>query len=101
MSKLKKPRTSDLCEAIARPVLKSLDLTLWDLRFEKEGPNWYLRYYIDKPGGVTIGDCEIVSRALEKILDERDFISKSYILEVSSPGIDGRGEGTGGEHAEQ
>ncbi len=58
------------------------------MEFVKEGANWYLRVYIDKEGGVTIDDCEAVSRALEAKLDEADPIEQAYILEVSSPGID-------------
>ena len=56
------------------------------VEFVKEGPHYYLRVYIDKDGGVTIKDCEYVSRRLEKVLDAKDFIKQSYILEVSSPG---------------
>ncbi len=63
-------------------------MELADLEFVKEGANWYLRVYIDKEGGVTIDDCEAVSRALEAKLDEADPIEQAYILEVSSPGID-------------
>ena len=59
-----------------------------DVEYVKEGPNKYLRVYVDKEGGVTIDDCEYVSRSLEKMLDEKDFIEEAYILEVSSPGID-------------
>ena len=58
------------------------------MEFVKEGANWYLRVYIDKEGGVTIDDCEAVSRALEAKLDEADPIEQAYILEVSSLGID-------------
>ena len=58
-----------------------------DLEFVKEGANWYLRVYIDKEGGVSIDDCEAVSRALEAKLDETDPIEQAYVLEVSSPGI--------------
>ena len=68
--------------------LTGLGLELYDLAFVKEGANWYLRVFIDKPGGVTIDDCEAASRAVEKDLDERDPIEQPYILEVSSPGID-------------
>ena len=77
-------------EKIVRPMLdeKFANLELFDLEFVKEGPNWYLRIYIDKEGGVTIDDCEAVSRAAEKLLDEKDPIDHAYILEVSSPGID-------------
>ena len=53
----------------------------------KEGGSWYLRAYIDKEGGIAIDDCEVVSRALSEILDQKDFIEDAYILEVSSPGL--------------
>jgi ribosome maturation factor RimP len=73
---------------LLEPILKELELDLFDLIFVKEGNNWYLRIFIDKDYGVDINDCENTSRAIEKILDEKDFITQSYILEVSSPGID-------------
>ena len=57
------------------------------MEYVKEGSAWYLRAYIDKPGGISIDDCEAVSRRLSTILDEKDFIDDSYILEVSSPGL--------------
>lgn len=70
------------------PIVAENGLELVDLEFVKEGANWYLRVYIDKEGGVSIDDCEAVSRALEAKLDEADPIAQAYILEVSSPGID-------------
>ena len=73
---------------IAEPIILEKGLELADLEFVKEGPNWYLRIYIDKQSGVTIEDCETISRILEKKLDEKDPIEQAYILEVSSPGID-------------
>jgi len=88
MPKEKKPRTADIARGLALTVLEELGLALWDLRFEKEGTNWYLRYFIDKPGGVNIQDCEAFSRAIDKLLDQADPIEQSYILEVSSPGIE-------------
>ena len=60
---------------------------LVDVEFVKEAGTWYLRAYIDKPGGITIDDCEAVSRKLSDLLDEKDFIEEAYILEVSSPGL--------------
>ena len=72
---------------IAQPIAESLGLELWDVRFEKEGSNWYLRIFLDKEEGVNIDDCENVSRRLSPILDETDPIVQSYTLEVSSPGI--------------
>jgi ribosome maturation factor RimP len=83
---------SDLQEKIQQllePILVSLGLTLWDLDFKKEGPQWLLRIYIEhEPGGVTLGDCETVSRDLGMALDIEDLIPHAYTLEVSSPGLD-------------
>ena len=84
----KEKNTEKKVLAIVEPILAEKALELADLEFVKEGPNWYLRIYIDKEGGVTIEDCESVSRILEKKLDEKDPIEQAYILEVSSPGID-------------
>ena len=69
------------------PILEEHGFELVDVEFVKEGSSFYLRGYIDKPGGITVDDCEIVSRALEKKLDACDFIRESYILEISSPGL--------------
>ena len=73
---------------IAEPLAKNLGLELWDIRFEKEGANWYLRVFIDKDGGVSIDDCVDMSHALDKPLDDEDPIEQSYCLEVSSPGVE-------------
>ena len=62
-------------------------MEIYDVEYVKEGSDWYLRAYIDKEGGVTIEDCEKVSRDLSDKLDEADFIKDPYILEVSSPGL--------------
>ena len=75
-------------ESLIIPVLEKNNYELVDIEFVKEGPNWYLRIYIDKDGGITIDDCEIASKSVEKLLDENDPIEQAYILEVSSPGID-------------
>lgn len=61
---------------------------LVDVEYVKEGGSWYLRIYIDKEGGVTLDDCEMVSKIIDTILEDKDIISKSYSLEVSSPGIE-------------
>jgi ribosome maturation factor RimP len=74
-------------EAILLPILKKNGFDLWDVEYVKEGGTWYLRAYIDKPGGIMVDDCEAVSRELSDILDEKDFIDDAYILEVSSPGL--------------
>ena len=73
---------------LLEPIVEANNLELVDLEFVKEGVNWYLRVYIDKEGGVTLDDCEVVSRTLEAKLDEKDPIEQAYILEVSSPGLD-------------
>lgn len=69
------------------PLIEQHQFELVDVEYVKEGGNWYLRAYIDKPGGITVDDCELVSRALSDLLDEHDFIEDAYILEVSSPGL--------------
>mgnify|MGYP000955494043 FL=1 len=79
--------TAQICRALALPVAEKYGLELWDVRFEKEGSEWYLRFFIDKDG-LTIDDCENFSRAVEPILDEADPIEQHYCLEVSSPGIE-------------
>ena len=66
---------------------KEHQFELVDVEFVKEAGNWFLRAYIDKPGGIGVDDCETVSRRLSDLLDEQDFIEESYILEVSSPGL--------------
>ena len=80
--------TEKKLETMLRPVVEDMGYEIVDVEFVKEGQNWYLRLYIDKEGGVTIDDCEVVSKAVEVVLDEKDPISQMYILEVSSPGID-------------
>ena len=74
-------------EKLLEPILAENNFTLYDVEFVKEGGNRYLRVYIDKEGGITIDDCELVSRKLSDLLDQEDFIPESYILEVSSPGL--------------
>lgn len=74
----------DLCE----PIVKGFGLELWDVRYLKEGAQWYLRVYIDRQEGVTIEDCENVSRAIDEPLDRLDPVDQSYCLEVCSPGLE-------------
>lgn len=74
-------------EEILLPLVEEHGFELVDVEYVKEGGTWYLRAYIDKPGGITIDDCEAVSRKLSDILDEKDYIEDSYIMEVSSPGL--------------
>ena len=74
-------------EALIMPLIEANHFELVDVEYVKEGGTWYLRAYIDKPGGITVDDCEVVNRALSDLLDQEDFIEESYILEVSSPGL--------------
>ena len=74
-------------EGLRLPILADLNFELVDVEFVKEAGNWYLRAYIDKPGGITIDDCEKVSRTLSDVLDREDYIEEAYYLEVSSPGL--------------
>ena len=73
---------------IAEPIASELGLTLWDVRFVKEGAEHYLRIFVDKEGGVSIDDCVDMTHAIDKPLDDADPIDVSYILEVSSPGAE-------------
>ena len=75
-------------EALLLPIVEREGFELVDVEYVKEAGNWYLRGYIDKPGGITVNDCEAVSRAFSDKLDENDFIEDSYIMEISSPGLD-------------
>ncbi len=74
-------------ESMIAPILEENALSLVDVEYVKEAGQWYLRFYIDKEGGVNINDCETVSRAMSALLDQDDFIEDAYILEVSSPGL--------------
>lgn len=74
-------------EALVRPVVEGLGLRLWDLRFEKEGPEWFLRVFIDRDEPLDTDTCEVVSRAIDPLLDEADLIEQGYYLEVGSPGL--------------
>lgn len=74
-------------QEILEPIAEKAEVEIYDIEYVKEGSDWYLRCYINKPEGVNIGDCETVSRALSDELDRMDFIEDAYILEVSSPGL--------------
>lgn len=74
-------------EELLLPIIEEKQFELVDVEYLKEGSNWYLRAYIDKEGGITVDDCELVSRRMSDLLDEKDFIEESYIFEVSSPGL--------------
>ena len=74
-------------EALLLPIMEEMHFELVDVEYVKEGSTWYLRAYIDKEGGITVNDCEAVARRMNDLLDEEDFISDSYVFEVSSPGL--------------
>lgn len=74
-------------EELLQPLMEEYHFELVDVEYVKEGGNWYLRAYIDKDGGITFDDCEIVSRRMSDLLDQYDYIEDSYIFEVSSPGL--------------
>ena len=74
-------------EAILTPIVESRGFELVDVEYVKEAGNWYLRAYVDKEGGITLDDCELVNRAWSDMMDADDFIEDAYILEVSSPGL--------------
>lgn len=83
----KKENYEQKTEEILLPIMEEYGFELVDVEYVKEGSTWYLRAYIDKPGGIDINDCEKVSRRLSDLLDEKDYIEDAYILEVSSPGL--------------
>lgn len=74
-------------EKLLEPIIEENKFELVDVEYVKEAGTYYLRAYIDKEGGISIDDCELVSRALSDLLDKEDFIPDAYILEVSSPGL--------------
>lgn len=83
----KKVKYEETVEKMLEPIAADKGVRIYDVDYVKEGPDYFLRCYIDKDGGVTIEDCENVSRALSEVLDAEDPIPDAYILEVSSPGL--------------
>lgn len=74
-------------EELLTPIVEKHEFELVDVEYVKEGGTWYLRAYIDKPGGIAVNDCALVSREFSEILDKEDYIDEAYIFEVSSPGL--------------
>ena len=74
-------------ESFIQPIVDKYHFELVDVEYVKEGSDWYLRAYIDKEGGITVNDCEMVAREMNEILDREDYVEDSYIFEVSSPGL--------------
>lgn len=83
----KKETYESRVEQFLLPLLAQHQFELVDVEYVKEAGNWYLRAYIDKEGGITVDDCEMISRIFSDWLDKEDFIEDSYIMEVSSPGL--------------
>ena len=81
-------KVTDVVAQLAAPVVEQAGCSLWDVEYVKEAGEWFLRVYIDKEGGISIDDCEAVSRPLSDLLDEADPIEGSYTFEVSSAGAD-------------
>ena len=81
-------KITDKVTALARPIVEEEGCSLWDVESVREAGSWYLRVFIDKEGGVSIDDCERISRRLDPILDEEDPIPDSYVFEVGSAGAE-------------
>ena len=81
-------KITEAVSKLARPVVEQNGCSLWDVEYLREAGTWYLRVYIDKAGGVSIDDCERISRALDPLLDEADPIPESYVFEVGSAGAE-------------
>ena len=85
---MKKQSKESMLEELIAPVVEAEGYECVDVTFEKAGKDWVLTIYIDGPNGIGLDDCEVVSRKLSDLMDEKDPIEQSYLLEVSSPGID-------------
>lgn len=72
---------------MVKPLTDKNGFELIKTEYVKEGGNFFLRAYIDKPGGITIDDCVLISRMVSKLLDKEDFIEEAYTMEISSPGF--------------
>lgn len=81
-------KVTDTVAELAMSAVEAAGCTLWDVEYVKEAGQWFLRLYIDKEGGISIDDCEAVSRPMSDLLDEADPIEGSYVFEVSSAGAD-------------
>ena len=75
-------------ETLIKPTIENIGYDLYDVVYAKEGKNYFLRVFIDKPKGIDLEDCEKVNNAINDLLDEADYIKEQYFLEVSSPGIE-------------
>lgn len=87
MSLMQRPLVDELLDLV-KPILEDAGFELVDLEFKQEGPEWFLRIFIDKEGGISLDDCAEISREVSAILEVEDIIDRAYRLEVSSPGLD-------------
>ncbi|MHB1126582.1 MAG: ribosome maturation factor RimP [Bacillota bacterium] len=85
---MKEAKLEEKVESLVTPVISDNGYELVDIEYKKEGRNWYLRFFIDHPEGVTLDGCGLISKQVEAILDEANAIPQTYILEVSSPGLE-------------
>ncbi|MDF2891427.1 MAG: hypothetical protein K0R80_1794 [Clostridia bacterium] len=85
---MSKTKVEDVVYELCKPVTDKHNFELVEVEYKKEGGEWYLRIYIDKDGGITIDDCQVVSEEVSELLDQADPIESAYIFEVSSPGIE-------------
>ncbi len=85
---MKGQSVKDRVEELITPFILQEGLELVDVEYQKDGPNWFLRIFIDKPGGVKLDDCEKISNLVSSVLDRADIIPQKYYLEVSSPGVE-------------
>ncbi len=81
-------RIEERVEALLKPTIEKIGYDLYDVEYAKEGKNYFLRIFIDKPEGIDLQDCETVNNAINDLLDEADYIKEQYFLEVSSPGVE-------------
>lgn len=83
-----KKKAEEIVYDIAFPITQKHNFELVEVEYKKEGPDWFLRIYIDKEGGISVDDCQLVSEEMNPLLDEIDPIDDAYFFEVSSPGIE-------------
>lgn len=81
-------KVEERIETLIKDTIENIGYDLYDVEYAKEGPNYYLRIFIDNENGIDLNDCEKVSNAINEMLDESDIIKEQYYLEVSSPGIE-------------
>ena len=81
-------KIEDRVAELVKDKIENIGYNLYDVEYAKEGPNYFLRIYIDSPNGIDLDDCEKVSNEINEILDEADYIKEQYFLEVSSPGVE-------------